>query len=117
MAESVFQKTDVEGLYFMPSGPLPPNPAELLAGPRMMSLLSTASEKVDTVIIDSPPVMGLADAPLLASMSSGTLLVVATADTRRGVIKGALKRLQFARARMIGTVMNKCDFRRNYAYG
>ena len=110
MPGSIFQETDIDGLYFMPSGPLPPNPAELLAGPKMMSLLSTASEKVNTVIIDSPPVMGLADAPLLASMAAGTLLVVSTADTRRGVVKAALKRLHFARARMVGAVMNKCDF-------
>jgi capsular exopolysaccharide synthesis family protein len=115
--ESIFQKTDFDGLYFMATGPLPPNPAELLAGPKMMSLLSTASEKVDAVIVDSPPVMGLADAPLLASMAAGTLLVISAADTRRGVVKAALKRLHFARARMVGVLMNKCDFRRNYGYG
>jgi capsular exopolysaccharide synthesis family protein len=117
MPESIFQKTHVDGLYFMSSGPLPPNPAELLAGPKMMSLLSMASEKIDSVIVDSPPVMGLADAPLLASMASGTLLVIATADTRRAVVKAALKRLHFARARMVGVVMNKCNFRTSYGYG
>jgi polysaccharide biosynthesis transport protein len=117
MPETIFQKTDFDGLYFMASGPLPPNPAELLAGSKMMALLSTASEKVDVVIIDSPPVMGLADAPLLASMAAGTLLVIATTDTRRGVVKAALKRLSFARARMVGALMNKCDFRKNYGYG
>jgi polysaccharide biosynthesis transport protein len=119
MPGAIFRTTDVEGLYFMASGPLPPNPAELLAGPKMMSLLSTAGEKVDTVIVDAPPVMGLADAPLLASMASGTLLVISPADTRRGVVKTALKRLYLARARMVGAVMNKCDLRSNngYAYG
>jgi capsular exopolysaccharide synthesis family protein len=117
MPESIFQKTDVDGLYFMASGPLPPNPAELLAGPKMLSLISTATEKVDLVIIDSPPVLGLADAPLLASIAAGTLLVIATGDTRRSVIKAALKRLHFARARMVGALMNKCDFRSNYGYG
>jgi succinoglycan biosynthesis transport protein ExoP len=59
----------------------------------------------------------LADAPLLASIAAGTLLVVATAHTRRNVVKSALKRLHFARARMVGAVMNKCDFRSNYGYG
>jgi capsular exopolysaccharide synthesis family protein len=117
MPESIFQKTDFDGLYLMASGPLPPNPAELLAGPKMLSLLSTASEKVDTVIIDSPPILGLADAPLLASIATGTLLVIATSDTRRSVVKAALKRLHFARARMVGALMNKCDFRSNYGYG
>jgi capsular exopolysaccharide synthesis family protein len=117
MPESIFQKTDIDGLYFMPSGPLPPNPAELLAGPKMLSLLSTASEKIDMVIVDSPPVLGLADAPLLSSIASGTLLVVAMGRTRRGVVKSALKRLHFARARMVGAAMNKCDFRKKYGYG
>jgi succinoglycan biosynthesis transport protein ExoP len=116
MPESTFQKTDVDGLYFMASGPLPPNPAELLAGPKMLSLLSTAIEKLDAVIVDAPPILGLADAPLLASIAAGTLLVIAT-DTRRGVVKAALKRLHFARARMVGALMNKCDFRKNYGYG
>src|SRR5262249_45477361 len=102
MPGSIFQQTDIEGLYFVPSGPLPPNPAELLAGSKMMSLLSTANEKTNIVIIDAPPVMGLADAPLLASMASGTLLVVSTGDTRRNVVKAALKRLYYARARMVG---------------
>jgi polysaccharide biosynthesis transport protein len=117
LPENIFQKTDINGLYFMPSGPLPPNPAELLAGPKMLSLLSTASEKVDAVIIDSPPVLGLADAPLLASIAAGTLFVIATGETRRGVVKTALKRLHFARARMVGALMNKTDFRGNYGYG
>jgi capsular exopolysaccharide synthesis family protein len=117
MPESVFQETGVDGLYFMPSGPIPPNPAELLASSRMMSLLSLASGKVDTIIVDSPPIMGLADAPLLASMVAGTVLVIETADTRRSVVKAALKRLHFARARMVGAVMNKCDFSARYGYG
>jgi succinoglycan biosynthesis transport protein ExoP len=115
--EDTIQEAGVDGLYFMPSGPLPPNPAELLAGSRMISFLSSASGKFDTIIIDCPPVLGLADAPLLASMASGTLLVVAAGDTRRGVVKTALKRLHFARARMVGTLINKCNFRTHFGYG
>src|SRR5262249_50324620 len=117
LAGSAFQETEFEGLYFISSGPLPPNPAELLAGPRMMSFLSTASENVATIIIDCPPVMGLAAAPLLARTSLQTLLVVAASETRRGVVKTALKRLHFARARMVGALINKCDFRAHYGYG
>lgn len=118
MNGSLFQDTAVKGLSFMPTGPLPPNPAELLAGTKMMSLLSSAGEKFDVVILDAPPIMGLADAPLLSSMAAGTLIVMATADTRRGVVKAALKRLHFARARVVGAVMNKFDFRTaSYGYG
>lgn len=115
---NLFQETAINGLYFMASGPLPPNPAELLAGPKMLSLLSAAGEKFDAVIIDSPPIMGLADSPLLSSISAGTLLVMATGDTRRGVVRAALKRLHFARAHIVGAVMNKFDFRTaSYGYG
>ena len=71
MPGSIFQETDVDGLYFMPSGPLPPNPAELLAGPKMMSLLSTASEKIDIVIIDAPPVYGLGRFPIACEHGLG----------------------------------------------
>jgi capsular exopolysaccharide synthesis family protein len=116
-AGDVMQGTDVPRLCFMASGPLPPNPAELLAGQNMTRLLSSASEKFDIVIVDAPPVLGLADAPLLASVAAGTLLVLGVGETRRGVVKAALKRLHFARAQMVGVVLNKFDMRAaNYAY-
>lgn len=114
----VFQKTTVSGLTVLTSGPLPPNPAELLAGARMLSLLTVATAKFDIVIVDGPPVGGLADAPLLASVTIGTLLVINGAETRRGVAKAALKRLHFARAQMVGALINKVDMRhQNYGYG
>jgi capsular exopolysaccharide synthesis family protein len=116
-AGDIMQGTDVPQLCFMASGPLPPNPAELLAGQNMVRLLSSAREKFDIVIIDAPPVLGLADAPLLASIGAGTLLVLGAGETRRGVVKAALKRLHFARAQMVGVVLNKFDMRAaNYAY-
>src|SRR5262249_8835970 len=115
--EDTLQEAGVDGLSFMSSGALPPNPAELLAGPKMISFLSSASEKFDTIIIDCPPVLGLADAPLLASMASGTLLVVAAGETRPGRVQTALKRLHFARARMVGALINKCDLRAHFGYG
>ena len=117
IAPDILQETDVSGLIFMATGPLPPNPAELLAGQNMARLLSTASENFDVVIIDAPPVLGLADAPLLASIAAGTLLVLGAGESRRGVVKAALKRLHFARAQMVGVVLNKFDMHSaNYAY-
>ena len=113
----VFQQTGMSGLTFMASGPLPPNPAELLAGPRMLSLLTIAAEQYDVVVVDGPPVAGLADAPLLASMAIGTLLVIDAVGTRRGVAKAALKRLHFARAQLVGAVVNKVDISaQSYGY-
>ena len=113
-----FQGTNIDGLTFMASGPIPPNPAELLAGPKMLSLLTVASQKFDLVVIDGPPVSGLADAPLLSSMAEGTLLVVDVGGTGRGAARAALKRLHFARAQMIGVMANKVDMSgRAYGYG
>jgi capsular exopolysaccharide synthesis family protein len=116
----VFQKTATRGLTFMPSGPLPPNPAELLAGPKMISLLAVAAEQFDLVILDGPPVAGLADGPLLSSMAAGTLFVIDGGSTRRNAAKGALKRLHFARGQVVGAVINKLTvggFGYGYGYG
>jgi polysaccharide biosynthesis transport protein len=114
----VFQVAAQPNLTLLPGGPLAPNPAELLAGPRMASLLGVAAERFDLVIVDAPPVGGLADAPLLASMSIGTLLVVEADKTHRRAVAAALKRLAFARAEVVGVVFNKFDTSQTlYGYG
>lgn len=117
-ASQLVKKCQIDGVTFMGTGPLPPNPAELLARPRFASLLATASETFDVIIIDGPPVMGLADAPIIASKVSGTLLIVETGRTRRAIVRDALKRLDFARARMVGVLLNKFDpSKAGYSYG
>jgi polysaccharide biosynthesis transport protein len=116
--EQVVQSTSIEGLVLMASGPLPPNPAELLAGPRFASLLALSTGSFDVTLIDGPPVMGLADAPLLSSMAQATLIVVAANETRKSTVKIAVKRLQFARANMVGVLLNKFDASQTgYGYG
>ncbi|HEX2256884.1 MAG TPA: polysaccharide biosynthesis tyrosine autokinase, partial [Afifellaceae bacterium] len=120
MPPELFQATAMEGLTFLPTGPLPPNPAELLAGSKMPSLLQIAEERFDIVIVDAPPVMGLADAPLLASVAGSTLLVLSASETRKGAAREALKRLRLARAQVIGAALNKFDPRKvgfTYGYG
>lgn len=103
------QSCMIDGVSVLTTGPLPPNPAELLAGPRFVSLLTTAVETFDMVIIDGPPVMGLADAPIIASVAAGTLMVVECGGTRRAIVRDALRRLHFARARLVGALLNKFD--------
>jgi polysaccharide biosynthesis transport protein len=118
MPDDVVQGTGTEGLVVMTAGPLPPNPAELIAGPRMLSLLTLATESFDIVIIDGPPIMGLADAPLLASQVQSTLLVIAANETRRSVVKVALNRLSMARASLIGALLTKFNAQQSgYGYG
>ena len=114
----VMQKTDVPNLAFMASGPLPPNAADLLGGPRVHSLLTVGCEIFDLIVIDGPPVLGLADAPLLASAAAATVFVVAAGTARPAVIRGALRRLQLARANLIGAVLTKYDAKSvSYGYG
>jgi capsular exopolysaccharide synthesis family protein len=111
-------RVDQAGLSVMLSGPLPPNPAELLAGPRMISLLTQAAERFDQIVIDAPPVLGLADAPILSNLAKGTLLVVEAGRARIGAGQAAIKRLLSARARLLGAVLTKFDSRSSgYGYG
>jgi capsular exopolysaccharide synthesis family protein len=118
MPDDVAQTTGTDGLVVITAGPLPPNPAELLSGPHMMSLMALGAESFDIVLIDGPPVMGLADAPLLSSVVQATMLVVAANETRRNTVKVALRRLQYARANMIGVLLSKFDAAQSgYGYG
>lgn len=106
------------GLHVMTSGPLPPNPAELLAGPKLLSLLTLASAKYDQVIIDAPPTIGIADSLIIAHVAAGTIMVVGSTQTRRATVRDSLKRLLSARARMVGAVLNKFDPKMaGYGYG
>ncbi|HWS05366.1 MAG TPA: polysaccharide biosynthesis tyrosine autokinase [Burkholderiaceae bacterium] len=100
------------------AGPLPPNPAELLSSSKLVSLLTVAGERYDQIIIDGPPVLGLADAPILANAMEGTLVVISSATTKIGAAQAALKRLLAARARIVGGLLTKYDARAaGYGYG
>ena len=100
------------------AGPLPPNPAELLSGSKLVSALTIAREHYDQVIIDGPPVLGLADAPILSNVVEGTLLVVNSSKTRISAAQAALKRLFSARARVVGALLSKYDPKTaGYGYG
>jgi succinoglycan biosynthesis transport protein ExoP len=125
-ANQVVMDTDDERLKVILAGPLPPNPAELLSGSRLLSMLTVAAEHYDQVIVDGPPVLGIADAPLLANVVSGTLLVVQAGQTRIKTAQAALKRLAVARAHVIGGLMTHYDakvagygydYANYYAYG
>jgi capsular exopolysaccharide synthesis family protein len=100
-------KTQFENLWLVPCGPLPPNPAELLASPRLKALINEAATHFDMVIVDGPPVLGLADAPLLGAVCRGTLLVIETGKTRTPAAQDAVNRLNGAGSRIIGAVLTK----------
>ncbi|MEP5568713.1 MAG: polysaccharide biosynthesis tyrosine autokinase [Halioglobus sp.] len=114
----VTQPTGVDKLYVMTSGPVPPNPAELLHGSRILDLVALAGKRFDYVIIDGPPLLGLADALLLADVAHATLFVAAAGQARNGGVEAGLKRLQHSRANVIGSVLTKFDLNKSsYGYG
>jgi capsular exopolysaccharide synthesis family protein len=120
---------DIESLTFpmtefgftaMSAGPLPPNAAELLTGVRLSTLIERLLETYDHVIIDSPPVMGLADAPLIASRVEGVIYAVESHGIRSSMVKTALARLKNANARIFGGVLTKFEAKKahyGYEYG
>ena len=116
--EHFVRESTQPNLYLMPSGPLPPNPAQLLAGGRLLELLKDAGAVFDIVVFDAPPIMGLADAPLLASRVGGVVLVVESGRTGRKVVKAAIRRLKMGNARILGVLLTKFDARvSGYGYG
>ncbi|WP_089729393.1 GumC family protein [Candidatus Thiosymbion oneisti] len=114
----IAQPTRIAGLVVITSGPLPPNPVELLASTKMFDLMSLATERFDFAIIDGPPVIGLADAIVLSKLARSTILVATVGQTRYGHLEGAVKRLRTANANIVGAVVNRFDqTRRSSGYG
>jgi capsular exopolysaccharide synthesis family protein len=103
----VVRPTSQENLFFIPCGPLPPNPAELWGGDRLRQFLAETRNSFDHVVIDGPPVLGFADSPMLAAAVNGVLFALESRGTRRGQARGALKRLQVGRAHLLGAVLTK----------
>jgi len=109
--------TYVENLSLLPGGAIPPNPAELLSTGRMAAILHEARESFDFVVVDAPPVLGLADAPMLASLCEVTVMVVQAGVPRRPVVN-SLRRLLEARANIAGVVLTKFNVKHTgYGYG
>ncbi len=112
------QTTDNVGVGFMPSGRLPPNAADLLGSPHLLSLLSGSLEVFDLIVIDGPPVLGIADALLLSNAAEATVFVIGSGIARGGAIRSALKRLEISKCPLLGSVITKFDATTaGYGYG
>ncbi|HEU4962039.1 MAG TPA: polysaccharide biosynthesis tyrosine autokinase [Sphingomonas sp.] len=121
-ALGALQQTAHDGLSVLPAGPQPPNAAELLTGARLELLIERLFERFDHVIVDSPPVIGLADAPLVAAAVESVVYAVEARSIQAGTVRIALDRLRTAHANVIGAVLTKFDARRStlgygYDYG
>lgn len=118
-AKEIFKKTSYPNVTLMTAGTIPPNPADLLSSPKMGVIINACSSRYDMIIFDGPPIVGLADAPILARLIETTLLVVSAGQVTRKSAATALKRIQSAGGVVAGAALSKFEvnkFEYNYAY-
>ncbi len=99
-------KTRLPNLDIIPSGPVPPNPAELLASRKMKKTLEEFQNRYDYVMLDSPPMLNMADASILAQLADATIMVIAYGETTKEEAQKVHQQLKLAKANLIGAVIN-----------
>ncbi|RME40877.1 MAG: polysaccharide biosynthesis tyrosine autokinase, partial [Caldilineae bacterium] len=110
------KRTEFENLQIITSGPLPPNAAELLGSQRMGHILKQLTGMADIVIFDTPPVLSVTDATVLAGRVDGVVLVIQAKRTRRDAARHAVQRLQQVGATILGAVLNQSGKGSGYYY-
>ncbi len=101
------QNTKIRGLRVLSSGPIPPNPAEILSSQRMGQLIEELKEEADILVFDTPPVLTVTDAAVLAPKTDGTLFVVHVGKTRRDTLSQAVERIRKTNSQPLGVVLNR----------
>ena len=114
-AEDLVQKTEHSGLYFIPAGITPPNPAELLASSKMKTLLQHLGKYFDRIILDGPPYAGFADVLVLGNQTDGVILVSTLNQTHREALRVFRKSIHNVHGNLLGSIVNK--FEVSYHYG
>jgi len=102
----VVRSTEVDGLFVINSGPIPPNPSELLGSQKMKDLLEKVGGQYDLVLIDTPPLNAVTDASVLASVVDGVIIVIKSGESRIDIARESKAQLEKANARIIGVVLN-----------
>lgn len=114
--EQVVHPLPVDGLHLITKGTTPPNPAELLLNPRLAELMQTASAQYDTVLVDTPPILAVADAGIVGRLAGTTLLLLKAGEHPLRMIEDATKRLRAAGVNVRGVVMNQVGAAGQYSY-
>ncbi|MGD2085461.1 MAG: polysaccharide biosynthesis tyrosine autokinase [Candidatus Aminicenantes bacterium] len=113
----VIHKTQIPNLFVVPSGPLPPNPVELLDSEVMAKMLEQLLEKVDFIFIDTPPLVGIVDAIVIAKYTQGLILVTWAGKTHRNALEKTKQELDQFNIRTLGVVLNRAnEKRKSYGY-
>jgi len=113
----VLKVEGLDSLFLLPSGPRAPNPAELLCSRKLEQLLEWLRRGFDHIIVDSPPVLPVTDSTILSTLVDGVIMVVACESTSRAALNRACRVVEHSGGRILGTVFNKVDDRRDGYYG
>lgn len=115
--EEAISETSVENLYVLTSGPIPPNPSELLSSKSMEQIFQTSENLFDIVLFDTPPLLAVTDAQILANRCEGTVLVVYSGKTEKDQLLKAKELLDSAQSKLLGVVVNNKKIQdTNYYY-
>lgn len=114
--EEAIQETYIEGLYAITSGPIPPNPAELLASKQMGLIMESLKEEFDLIVFDAPPVLSVTDAQILSNRCDATILIVSSGETQKASIVKAKELLDMSKANIIGVVINNAVIEKGHYY-
>jgi capsular exopolysaccharide synthesis family protein len=108
--------TQIPNLDIISSGPIPPNPSEILGSARMVDLLNDLRKKYAHILIDSPPATAVTDAIVLSKAVDGVILVIRTGDTPREIIRNGVAQFEAVGAHMLGAILNGVDMGRDSYY-
>jgi len=114
--QSYIKKTAVPGVMVLTGGPVPPNPAELVGSKRMKRLIEELSQEYDIVLIDTPPIIAVTDAAILAQEVDGVILVLASGEVNKEYAIRAKEQLDKVGAKILGAVLNKADMKASEYY-
>lgn len=116
---SYINKTKVKNLFVIPTGPFPPNPSELLASKRFKKLVGKLKKRFDVIILDCPPIVGLNDAVVVASIADISMIVAKYKSTSKDLLEKSKKALDTVNANIVGVILNQMEETKNsyYYYG
>jgi capsular exopolysaccharide synthesis family protein len=114
--EETVKETDVPNLDILTCGPIPPNPSELLGSKAMKQMLQLAQETYDVIVFDTPPVLAVTDAQILANICDGSIIVARSEQTEYEAIQKAKELLEPAHAKLLGIVLNDVEQKKSNTY-
>ena len=112
--QEILRKSEVNNLFYITAGTIPPNPSEILSSTQMESFLEKLKNDFDYIIIDSPPVIAVTDSEIISSLVDGTLLVVSANNTEMELMEKAVQLLSHEHSSFIGVLLNNFTYRSGY---